>query len=48
MPTYNPDFRFPNSLKTIWDIGKTMSYIEKIISDIIQTTSDLFSSLASL
>ena len=24
------------------DVVKTMSYVEKIISDIIQTTSDLF------
>ena len=28
--------------KTTSDAGKTMSYVEKIMSDIIQTTSDLF------
>ena len=37
-----------NTRKTISDVGKTMSYVEKIISDIIQTTSDLFSPFASL
>ena len=31
----------PNTPKTTWDIGKTMSYAGKIISDIIQTTSDI-------
>gem|GEM_PF-6909464 len=28
-------------MKTTFDIRKTMSYVEKIISDIIQTTSDV-------
>jgi len=35
-------WRKTNIAKTIFDAGKTMSYVEKIISDIIQTTSDLF------
>ena len=30
------------------DVVKTMSYVEKIISDIIQTTSDLFSPVANI
>ncbi len=34
---------FPNTPKTTSDVEKTMSYVGKIISDIIQTTSDLFS-----
>ena len=38
----------PNTAKTTSDVGKTMSYVEKIISDIIQTTSDLFSPLANI
>ncbi len=29
--------------KITWDMGKTMSHVGKIMSDIIQTTSDLFS-----
>ena len=33
--------------KITFDVGKTMSYVEKIISDIIQTTSDLFSPLCN-
>ena len=33
---------FPNTSKTTFDVGKTMSYAGKIMSDIIQTTSDLF------
>ena len=37
---------FPNTSKNTFDIGKTMSYVEKIMSDIIQITSDLFSALA--
>ena len=28
--------------KNTWEIRITMSYVEKIISDIIKTTSDLF------
>ena len=32
----------PNNSKTTSDVGKTTSYAGKIISDIIQTTSDLF------
>ena len=39
---------FQNASKTTWDIGKTMSYVEKIISDIIETTSDLFSTFANI
>ncbi len=35
------DYFFQNIPKTIWDMGKTTSYVEKIISDIIQTTSDI-------
>ncbi len=38
---------FANTAKTAWDIGKTMSYGGKIMSDIIQTTSDLFSSFSN-
>ena len=38
----------PNTPKAIWDMGKTMSYAGKIMSDIIQTTSDLFSAVANL
>ena len=34
--------------KTIFDAGKTMSYVEKIMSDIIQITSDLFSAIANV
>ena len=34
---------FPFAPETTWDTGKTTSYVEKIISDIIQTISDLFS-----
>ncbi len=34
--------------KTAWDMGKTMSHAGKIISDVIETTSDLFSAVASL
>ncbi len=30
------------------DVVKTMSYVEKIISDIIQTTSDLFLPIANV
>lgn len=33
---------FQNTTKTTPDTGKTMSYIEKIMSDIIQTISDIF------
>ena len=32
----------PNTPKITSDIVKTMSYVEKIMSDIIQITSDLF------
>ncbi len=38
---------FPITPKTTFDVGKTMSYVEKIMSDVIQTTSDLFLTLAS-
>ena len=31
-----------NIAKTIFDVGKTMSYVEKITSDIIRITSDFF------
>ena len=34
-------YLFRNIPKTTWDVGKTMSYVEKIISDIIKTTSDI-------
>ena len=37
-----------NTAKITFDVGKTMSYVEKIMSDIIQITSDLFSSLANV
>ena len=37
---------FQSLTKTIFDAGKTMSYVEKIMSDIIQTTSDLFRPIA--
>ena len=37
-----------NGTKNISDIRKTMSYVEKITSDIIQTTSDLFFAVANL
>jgi len=33
--------------ETAWDMGKTMSYAGKIISDIIQTTSDIISAFAN-
>ena len=36
-----------NIPKTTWDMGKTMSYVEKIMSDVIQTTSDLFLPIAN-
>ena len=39
---------FPNTPKTTFGVGKTTSYVEKIISDIIQTTSDLFSAITNL
>ena len=39
---------FQNTTKITFDVGKTVSYVEKIMSDIIQTTSDLFSPFASL
>ena len=38
---------FQNTPKTTFDVGKTMSYAGKIMSDIIQTTSDLFLPFAS-
>jgi len=37
-----------NNTKITFDAGKTMSHVEKITSDIIQTTSDLFSPLSNL
>ena len=37
-----------NTPKIIFDVGKTMSYVEKIMSDIIQTTSDLFFAFANI
>ena len=37
-----PGQYFPNHSKTTFDVRKTTSYVEKIMSDIIQTTSDLF------
>ncbi len=37
---------FPNSPKNTFDVGKTMSYVEKIISDIIKTTSDIIFAVA--
>gem|GEM_PF-2565572 len=40
-------WRKTNTAKITFDAGKTMSYVEKIISDIIQTTSDLFSPVAN-
>ena len=38
---------FQNTPKITFDVGKTMSYAGKIMSDIIQTTSDLFSAVSS-
>ena len=38
---------FPNSPKTTSDAGKTTSYAGKIMSDVIQTTSDLFSPICN-
>ena len=38
---------FRNTPKITFDVRKTMSYVEKIMSDIIQTTSDLFSSFSN-
>ena len=35
------NFRKTNTAKTTFDVGKTVSYAGKIISDIIQTTSDI-------
>ena len=35
-------WRKTNTAKITFDVGKTMSYVGKIMSDIIQTTSDLF------
>ena len=32
---------FQNFPKTAWDVRKTMSYVEKIMSDIGKTTSDI-------
>ena len=37
-----------NAPKIIFDVGKTMSYAGKIISDIIQITSDLFLPFANV
>ena len=37
---------FPNSPKNTFDVGKTVSNVEKIISDIIQTTSDIIFAVA--
>ena len=34
--------------KITWDMGKTMSHVGKIMSDIIQTTSDLFSPFTNI
>ena len=34
--------------KIISEIKKTMSYVEKIMSDVIQTTSDLFLPFANI
>ena len=39
---------FPNIPKITFDAEKTMSYVEKIMSDVIQITSDLFSPLANI
>ena len=39
---------FPNTTETTFDVGKTMSYAEKIMSDVIQTTSDIIYAIASL
>ncbi len=41
-------WRKTNTAKNTFDVGKTMSYVEKIMSDIIQTTSDLFSPIANI
>ena len=40
-------WRKTQATKTTSDMGKTMSGVEKIMSDIIQTTSDLFSPLCN-
>lgn len=33
---------FPSRAKIMFDVGKTMSYVRKIMSDIEKTTSELF------
>ena len=42
------DYFSRNTPKITFNVGKTMSYAGKIISDVIQTTSDLFSPLANI
>ena len=39
---------FPNTAKITWDMGKTASYIEKIMSDVEISTSDIIFSLGKL
>ena len=39
---------FLNTPKTTWDMKKTMSHVGKIMSDVIQTTSDLFPAVANV
>ena len=34
--------------KTTWDVGKTMSYVEKIISDVENFTSDIIFAFTNL
>ena len=37
-----------NEAKTIWDIEKTTSYVEKIMSDVVFPTSDIIFAFATL
>jgi len=37
-----------NEAKTIWDIEKTTSYVEKIMSDVVFPTSDIIFAFATV
>ena len=41
------DYFSLNAPKTTWDMGKTMSYAGKIMSDVEKATSDIFSLFAN-
>ena len=50
MQTHNTEKRLPfsNTVKTTWDMEKTMSYVAKTMSDIIQIISDIVFAVANV